>query len=84
MAKAWPIDPSYFLCSRYRGDGIYVRNYSDILVNEIVYDFMRISIMDEMLRIFEVIMHISCYFVDENLSISFSISFVGYNVDDIL
>ena len=42
-------------------EGIYVRNFSDILVYEIVYNFVRISVRDELLWIFEVIMHISCY-----------------------
>ena len=40
-------------------------------VNKMVYDFMHISVRDEFLRIFEVIMHISCHFVDENLSVLF-------------
>ena len=41
-------------------EGIYARNFSDIFGNEIVYDCLHISVRDKLLRILEVIMHVSC------------------------
>ena len=41
-------------------EGIYVRTLSIILIYNLVYYFLHVSVMDKQLRVFEVIMHILC------------------------